>query len=183
MGDLLHNLRAALDLMACDLVRLNGLNANGVHFPFSETPKDLPEMIKRRKFFRAGPEAVELLKKMRPYRGGQEALRAIHDLDIQDKHKELIPQFLSFVGPMIKMERVQGQREVKLTVLRDTLNKTEVKVVFPPGSVLEGKELVPTLHDLVELTVIIVESFKGLAGVQEALAQIAGAQVNSTAAG
>lgn len=34
IGDAIHNLRSALDLLACDLVRINGGSIEEVYFPF-----------------------------------------------------------------------------------------------------------------------------------------------------
>ena len=42
VGDAVHNLRSALDLLACEVVELSpGGNSNGVHFPFSPTEECL----------------------------------------------------------------------------------------------------------------------------------------------
>ncbi len=90
IGDCTHNLRAALDLMACDLVRAAGGNDKHVYFPFAHQEADLEKMIKEKNFDRAGDDAVTLLKSFKPHRGGDELLRAMHDLDIEDKHKALI---------------------------------------------------------------------------------------------
>jgi hypothetical protein len=91
IGDVVHNLRASLDLLACELVRMNGGNDNNVYFPFAENGAALDSMIKQRNFHRAHADAVNLLRSLRPFKGGNEALRAIHDLDITDKHKSLVP--------------------------------------------------------------------------------------------
>ena len=64
VGDIIHNLRAALDLAACELVRAVGQSDKGVYFPFSQSESDLDKTIKVRHFDRAGPDAVALLKKM-----------------------------------------------------------------------------------------------------------------------
>jgi hypothetical protein len=36
LGDAIHNLRTALDLLACDVVRLNEKSTKGVYFPFRQ---------------------------------------------------------------------------------------------------------------------------------------------------
>src|SRR5882724_11306422 len=41
IGDVIHNLRAVLDLMAVELVGLNGGNTNNVYFPFCNSAADL----------------------------------------------------------------------------------------------------------------------------------------------
>ncbi|MYZ50330.1 hypothetical protein [Propylenella binzhouense] len=91
IGDILHNLRSALDLMACDAVRLAGKSDKGTYFPFSNTAAELPEQIRRKNFDRAGSRAVRLLKQIRPHRNGNEGLRALHDLSNQDKHQMVVP--------------------------------------------------------------------------------------------
>lgn len=91
IGDVIHNLRAALDLLACEVVRANHSNDNGVYFPFAESAIGLPAMIKKRHMDRAKPAVSILITKLAPYKGGNAALRAIHDLDIMDKHQALIP--------------------------------------------------------------------------------------------
>jgi hypothetical protein len=84
IGDAIHNLRTALDLLACDLVRLNGGNIKKVYFPFASEGDNLNKRIKERKIHRAGPDIVQIIKCLKPYKGGDNALWAIHDLDITD---------------------------------------------------------------------------------------------------
>lgn len=91
IGDVVHNLRTALDLLMCDLVTINGKSAKEVYFPFCNTPADLSETIKARKIHRAGLDVVQYIEALKPYKGGNIALRAIHDLDIADKHQALLP--------------------------------------------------------------------------------------------
>lgn len=89
-GDAIHCLRAALDLLACDLARHNGKSADGVYFPFASSKAGLKDQIKSKKFDRAGPIAVGLLEATAPFWGGNEVLRSLHALDIADKHKEVL---------------------------------------------------------------------------------------------
>ena len=48
LGDAVHNLRAALDLLASELARINGMSDRNVYFPFAATMADFPIAIKRR---------------------------------------------------------------------------------------------------------------------------------------
>jgi hypothetical protein len=91
VGDVIHNLRSALDLLVCDLVKINGQNTADVYFPFCPSAKHLSDAIRDRKIFRAGSDIVRLIESMKPYKGGNIALRAIHDLDVTDKHQALLP--------------------------------------------------------------------------------------------
>src|SRR4051794_31955132 len=45
IGDAVHNLRSALDIMMCDLVRLNNGSVAGVLFPFCDDPDFLEKRI------------------------------------------------------------------------------------------------------------------------------------------
>ena len=91
IGDAIHNLRSTLDILASDVVRLNGQSNQGVYFPFAQRAADLDRQIKDKKFNRAHPDAVKLLRSFKPYPEGNKLLRALHELDIQDKHQALIP--------------------------------------------------------------------------------------------
>lgn len=91
LGDAVHNLRTSLDLLACDLVALNNKPTADVYFPFAKSADKLDHVIKSRHFDLAGEDAVELLRDIKPYTGGNLMLRALHDLDIMDKHQLIIP--------------------------------------------------------------------------------------------
>lgn len=91
IGDAIHNLRSALDHLACDVVRLNGRNPKGVYFPFGTDPDTLETQIVEKHFDRAPAGAIQLLREQEPWRGGRLVLREIHDLDVKDKHELIIP--------------------------------------------------------------------------------------------
>lgn len=91
VGDIVHNLRTSLDLLASELVRMNGKSDDGVYFPFAKDVKELEAAIKDKKVNRASADVVDLIRSFEPYIGGNADLRGIHDLDIIDKHQALIP--------------------------------------------------------------------------------------------
>jgi hypothetical protein len=74
IGDIIHNLRSALDLAACEIVRAAGGSDDNVYFPFCKNVHELGGMIKRRNIDRAGPDAVNLIQSLKPYHGGNAAL-------------------------------------------------------------------------------------------------------------
>lgn len=101
-GDAVHCLRASLDLLASEIVRLAGESTKGVYFPIADTEQALTKRIKDVHFDKGGPAAVKLLiDEIKPYRGGHPTLRALHELDIQDKHQLIIPAF-----PVIRVEEM-----------------------------------------------------------------------------
>ena len=92
IGDAVHNLRSALDLMLCALVRANGRSDKGVQFPVARNADSLEEAIEKANVARGGDIALKFVRDHKPYRGdgGNWAISAIHDLDILDKHRLII---------------------------------------------------------------------------------------------
>lgn len=155
-GDALHNLRASLDLAACELARANGESDKNVHFPFAERAEDLDLMVKTKNFRRAGPDAVRLLHTLKPYTGGNIALRALHDLDVQDKHRTI-----GIAGSQLIIQArgiyhidapADGQFEADLSSFH---------YVFSDGPFAQ-QPVIETLHKLVELVEGILEAFAAL---------------------
>ncbi len=90
IGDIIHNLRCSLDHLAVAASRKNGNNERDVYFPINAQEekflKDgLPKLRKCSKSF------IEFVKELKPYKGGNEVLYDLHQLDIIDKHRMLVP--------------------------------------------------------------------------------------------
>jgi hypothetical protein len=93
VGDAIHNVRSSLDLLAVEVVRFCDparASYNHVKFPFGKS-KDVFEARARETIKGASREARTLFDNLKPYKGGDEALWRIHELDILDKHKAIIP--------------------------------------------------------------------------------------------
>jgi hypothetical protein len=153
VGDIIHNLRAALDLLAIDLVRANRGNEKGVYFPFCASADQLDLMIKQKHFDRAGAKAVAVLKTIEPYAAGNALLRHVHDLDIQDKHRAIIPTTTVAVAGLTVGQTDDGR-------LRIGPATPQVKVQFPDDCVLAGEPLFPTLVDLKREVTNVVDAFE-----------------------
>jgi hypothetical protein len=96
-GDIVHNLRSALDLLMWQLVEANGNTPNGgTEFPifdhpvFFNDPKTFKAKV-RRKVDGASQPAITLIESIQPYNAGYEPLWIVHRLDIVDKHHVLLP--------------------------------------------------------------------------------------------
>ena len=118
MGDIIHNLRTSLDLLACELC-----HDERASFPFSKREETLDATIKSTRFDKAGDAAVKLLRECKPYIGGNVALRAIHDLDIQDKHRGIIAAPISAATPVI--DTWTG------AIVGDPTKASALRLVFP----------------------------------------------------
>jgi hypothetical protein len=166
VGDAVHNLRAALDLLAVEAVGRNGGNTKSVYFPFADSAANLDDMIKRRNFHRASLADQDAIRQFKPYTGGSHLLRSLHDLDIQDKHHSLIPHASLVTTPKIgvKMDSAGnpiGFAEGKLELEVDPSEPPTVKFTFPDESVFAGEEVVGVLWQLHEHVTSIVDAIAG----------------------
>ncbi len=169
VGDAVHNLRAALDLAAVEVVARNGGNTKNVYFPFADAAENLEEMIKRRNFHRASAEDQDALRELQPFAGGNNLLRSLHDLDIQDKHHSLIPHAAFMTTPKVSVKTDAngnpfGFAEGKLELEVDPNEKPVVKFTFPEDSVFANEEVVAVLQQLHEHVSAIVDQFAGSQG-------------------
>jgi hypothetical protein len=175
-GDAIHNLRSSLDHLAVGLVSLNGKSSKGVHFPFSENADQLNEMIKRKNFHRASMESQDLLRELQPYRGGNFALRALHDMDIMDKHHELIPIFHAGVmghveiGSMIfdqnRVHCIDGSVPIMAPwFAMNAKHPSPIPLRLDPSfdaGPYEDQSISETLHGLMDLCVGVLDAFEAL---------------------
>ncbi|MFO1238665.1 MAG: hypothetical protein U1F24_16935 [Alphaproteobacteria bacterium] len=162
IGDAIHNMRTALDLMASELARHHSGTDKNVYFPFAESADEIERMIERR-FKKAGAAACDLVRTYKPYTGGNVALRAVHDLDIRDKHTMVIEAQLSsevLVSANYDIDNpLAGQCEVLVR---------HERFLFSADTVLSGQDIVPTLKTLVDEIERIIESFAHLISFGEA---------------
>ncbi len=156
VGDCIHSLRTSLDLMSSEMARLNGHSDKNVHFPFADTLAEFEKAIKNKNFKKCGDDAVSLLNTLKPYRGGNEHLRALHDLDIQDKHQALIPTHSTMDFDFDKELVIDGP------AVSAGLAVSDVVLTFPPNGPLDGLPLAETLENLVHLVEGILDSFETL---------------------
>lgn len=88
VGDAVHNIRSALDLVAWQLVEINGAQpSRDTCFPIVQSPPALFEQTLRRALNGAHPTALRLVRRLKPFAGGNVTLLQLHALDITDKHR------------------------------------------------------------------------------------------------
>jgi hypothetical protein len=157
LGDAIHNLRASLDLMASELARIRGVSDRNVYFPFAANAENFPKAIKDRNFTKAGADAVDLLHTFSPYCGGNELLRAIHDLDIEDKHTALL-------NTEKRMNiALHGSYDITNPQLNTlSLEGSTIQHFFPKGCPLEGQPVIETLRKVAREVEHVLESFRHL---------------------
>lgn len=110
IGDLIHNLRAALDHIYWEcterFAKSEGERSK-IQFPIISTEKGFKESVLPGLPSRVSGEFASALASLKPYReDGNHCLCLIHDLDVVDKHKLLIPtgDFTKISSAMIKKQ-------------------------------------------------------------------------------
>jgi hypothetical protein len=151
----------------------------GVYFPFAADADELRDQIKRKNLNRAAPDVARLVASLKPYRGGNRALRAVHDLDIQDKHQAVIPVAnfieapggtLIFGGRPNQIPNWQSKvtHDGQVIVMMPAVGNLSLgdaiaasfTLIFGEDEILAGREVIPALHELAELVARVVESFE-----------------------
>lgn len=93
IGDVVHNLRSALDIMMTEVV-LNhdaGAVTRLLCFPMWEDDSKKKNALSKSQVGRAAPIVQTLVEAWEPFRGGRSRLFALHELWNLDKHRSIIP--------------------------------------------------------------------------------------------
>jgi hypothetical protein len=190
VGDAIHNLRSALDLMICAIVERAGESTKHVKFPFGteETREQFIGRVQKGTVKKCLPEPLwaDILDVIKPYKGGNAAICAIHDLDILDKHILLIPvlSVASLTGVHVDDEAsglhmvnctiaVHGNRSLSaigwsgMLAKRPKLHikdkgKATADILFQNGLPLQRQAIIPTLKQLSQLVSGIIERFEAV---------------------
>ncbi len=111
IGDVLHNLRAAIDHAYWNCTEKHAksdVERRNIQFPITSTETALRDSVLPGLPSRVSQDFANALASLKPYRdGGNLLLCAIHDLDVMDKHKLLIP-----TGNFTKIDSAMLQRLV-----------------------------------------------------------------------
>lgn len=169
-GDVLHNLRSGLDHLAWTLVKINGGKAGyWTGFPVLKDEESWRAHAPG-KLAGVSDEVFAAIEEMQPYKpqkGQPERarLRIIHDLNIADKHKRLIPVVLAPSTTGEYTITPASDVEIRLPLKHETVFmaikpheptphvrvqldfKTQVAIEVRPGVPLEVGQLMALLRD------------------------------------
>ena len=207
VGDCVHNLRSSLDLLVCEMVRTEGNpvgEQNG--FPIFKSANAF-KSGHAAKVNGAPKAAVDLIKHAKPYMGANNPFWRLHQLDIEDKHKLLVPigvvhrkiittfrldDFSDFsglnhdpttiidgelvtpphgimpVGLQFPLEDGAEIYRVPVSLRADPRAQMHVypelviEIAFGEVEVVEGKPIIPTLHELIEFVEGFIQLFPPL---------------------
>ena len=143
-GDVLHNLRSALDHLAWQLVLANGGEPNSnTAFPVwrseSKFKSSRPGYAKG-----VSKAALDILYGLKPYKGGNDALWRIHQLDIVDKHRLLLTVAMRHESVILDLGSLLNSPNFPSVPV--AINPAE-KQVIEVGSVLFVAPLGDETHD------------------------------------
>jgi hypothetical protein len=179
IGDTVHNLKSALDVTVNEVVfrRLNRYD-DYTRFPLRKTKDNLVSALNGGLIKQASEAVVEfIVNAVKPYKGGNDALWSLHDLNILDKHRLLLPvmQVTSIIDFCAEDDRGNRMENATLVVTRNravTLfaSSGNIKITnkgkaiplafFDKGLPMEGQPVVPSLIQLTELVSNIVEGIE-----------------------
>lgn len=174
LGDVVHNLRVALDYLACELVRSVGVEPKRVYFPIFENAekykagsdsqtKGMPE------------EAKKIIdKNIRPWGGTNDGLWVLHQLDIVDKHRLLVTTAMKVGSWSVTLDQTaKGYGFAFIPALKagDVIGDVEgnheadkqmsitVDIAFGEPEILEGKPVIDLLVDLTNYVERVISFF------------------------
>jgi hypothetical protein len=187
IGDIAHNLISALDSLATSLIKFADLEPiteevmRDTYFPISWengfTGARIERFLKR-----VGPDAEQIIRAMQPYKGGKmNDLFLLWRLNVIDKHRAIVPVAADLIGveftfpgndgpPLPPREGARKPRfplksgdELSRRVFSepeyDAHAHFRLQIVFGEGQVFEGKPVLPTLDEMIQLVEGIIYVF------------------------
>jgi hypothetical protein len=170
-GDVVHNLRSALDYLAGQLVWVGSGEepSRRVEFPIAKDASTY-EGDKARKVEGMCPKAIKAIDALKPYKGGNDVLWRIHELDNIDKHRTLftyshdcflVADWLKDITPYpynLKANNSHFDRVFDDEVERDV--EFEMNEAVSEAKVATCDALLPSLHQLVNFVEGLIPVFK-----------------------
>jgi len=155
VGDIVHNLRSALDYIICDLVRANNLiapledqkNPGRAGFPIAQTAKG-NKSGQSGKIKGLSEKAQRLVSRLKHHRGWNDQAWRLHYMDVFDKHN-----LITTVGAATVQITVQtGITFMNLSAsgelrIGGTPALGETPMLTAPGTPIGFKKIFPMEHD------------------------------------
>lgn len=183
-GDVVHNLRSALDHLAYQLVWAGSGEepSRRIYFPIAKDAAAY-EGEKARKVEGMCPKAIKAIDALKPYKGGNDTLWRIHELDNIDKHRQLftysrdcmlIADWLveyaeigpaGYPGPFnLKARNPQFSSIGNFDSEVEKNMDFEIDEAISKSHVFSTNAILPTLHQLVDFTWNLILTFEPFLG-------------------
>lgn len=168
-GDVIQNLRTALDHLANHLVAVAGdAPTRRIEFPIAKDATTY-EAEKGRKVEGMRPEAVEAIDRLKPYKNGHDLLWKIHEFNNIDKHRML---FTVDKDCIMQDEwlppggyAVRAGNPTFSSVFDNEVEKSvefEIDEAVSKPHFAESDALIPALHQMIDFVEGLVFSFRPL---------------------
>lgn len=176
VGDIIRNLRDALDHACSEAVRNAGGSDKRVVFPVAETPKELEGTVNGKKALikPACPEVVRvILDEIQPTKTGNYTLWAMNQLQNADKHRALAIVVTYFVVPLpnffttdnrvfafnasavnpnsTSVFPIPPNAEMIDIESNEKLNPPSLNITFGKTEFFGGKKVIPTLENCAKI--------------------------------
>lgn len=200
IGDVLHNLRAAIDHAYWNCTEGHAKSdgeRKSIQFPITSTEAALRDSVLTGLPSRVSQDFADALASLKPYRdGGNLLLCAIHDLDVMDKHKLLVPtgNFTKINSSMVQrlvpdfpsglfncgfgnnyrdvrwrvppMNRAQ-MRKAKIPQSNIIEQELDVPVDIVLGDIHPTKPALQILQELIDLTTSVIQTLYSAAEIND----------------
>jgi hypothetical protein len=131
VGEVLHNLRSALDQMVCAIALQHSGKTKDTYFPFGTSASHFEAQLTE-KGKQLPSDARDMIRAVKPYPGGNDLLVAMHHLNRADKHINVAPVNLRTTtntgnylvmkrGVMLVIGSRRAQRHIELAKPRPTV--------------------------------------------------------------
>jgi hypothetical protein len=166
-GDIVQNLRSALDHLAYQLAEVGTPGATPsewVAFPIVRDAKDY-ESAKARKVQGMTPEAIKAIDALKPYKGGNDELWRLHELSNIDKHRFAFTLFRDglFLGDGFEGHYwLRTQEPLFDGIMHPEVNGNaglSSSETMSPSKVGKAQPLLPFLHQIVDFVDALVNNF------------------------
>jgi hypothetical protein len=188
IGDALHNLRSALDILYFQAMHeTTGITNHRTGFPIREDRQKLISAINdglKKKGLAHNPSALTIrdvvIDVVKASQAGNYTLWALHDMNIRDKHQLLIPVFDLMQFSDIRLEDdkkevfwAAGQPYFTNDSCRFNLHRRGVitvkdkghaatVIVFDVGVPLKNKAILPALNEIAECVTRTIDAFEAV---------------------
>jgi hypothetical protein len=188
IGDALHNLRSALDILYYQAMNeTTGLTDQWTRFPIRNERQELVAAINggfEKKKITDDPSALKIrdviVDVVKAYQAGNYPLWALHDMNIRDKHQLLIPLFKIMRFTDIRLEDdkkevffADGQPYFTDDSYRFKLGRegaiavkdkghAATAILFNVGIPLQDKPVIPALNEIAECVTRTIDAFEAV---------------------
>jgi hypothetical protein len=179
LGDAVHNLRAALDSLACDIVRSGQKQPTRyTRFAFESSQEKLVTSLAAGTLKAARPDLLDLIVgTIKPYKGGDDSLYGLNELDIDERNRPIVPVFAVIAlhtvsirdedKNIIKIGKLDVGAHGEFTVAKTSgpvqlanYASASFQALFDKGHPFEGEPVVPTLQRLSQLVSGVVDTIQ-----------------------